>query len=186
MASRIFRCIWLLCYKATRGSQQNQLRSSWLLINGYCAPKHHHFSVLTENNLRKIYKLSFFCLPLQRISLSLTPCWGILSRSKAITQAETDGWWDKVSRHNIKAFTWRSVLDESKLRNFQYSLEHCNGRCPRDVFISHPFIGMAYCFWRWVLYLYREKYIHIGVGFDVARSTVLGNAKASIRGTGNR
>lgn len=26
---------------------------------------------------------------------------------------------------------------------------------------------------------------HIGVGFDVARSTILGNAKASKRGTGN-
>lgn len=29
-------------------------------------------------------------------------------------------------------------------------------------------------------------YNHIGVGFDVARSTNPGNAKASIRGTGNR
>ena len=27
---------------------------------------------------------------------------------------------------------------------------------------------------------------HIGVGFDVARSSVPGNAKASKRGTGNR
>ena len=35
-------------------------------------------------------------------------------------------------------------------------------------------------------YWYREKCIHIGVGFDVARSTTLGNAKASIRGTGNK
>lgn len=91
MVSRIFRCIWLLCYKATWGLRQNLLQPFWLLINSYCAPKHHHFSVLTENNPRKIYKLSLFCLPLQRIPFSLTPCWSILSRSKAITHAETDG-----------------------------------------------------------------------------------------------
>ena len=29
-------------------------------------------------------------------------------------------------------------------------------------------------------------HIHIGVGFCVARSTVMGNAKASMRGTSNR
>jgi len=34
-----------------------------------------------------------------------------------------------------------------------------------------------------LIYLYREKCIHIGVGFDVARSTIQGNAKASISGT---
>ena len=28
-----------------------------------------------------------------------------------------------------------------------------------------------------------EVYIYIGVGFDVARSTIQGNAKASVRGT---
>ena len=78
------------------------------------------------------------------------------------------------------------VLDESKLRNFQYSLEHCNGRCPRDVIYSHPFTGMAHCAMQGVLYPYWERCIHIGVGFDVARSTTLGSAKASIRGTGNR
>ena len=31
----------------------------------------------------------------------------------------------------------------------------------------------------------RENCIHIGVGFDVARSTIQGNAKASVRGTSN-
>ena len=51
---------------------------------------------------------------------------------------------------------------------------------------SHPFTGMAYCVKAIGLYPYGEKCIHIGVGFDVARSTTLGNAKASIRGTGNR
>ena len=30
------------------------------------------------------------------------------------------------------------------------------------------------------------RHIHIGVGFCVARSTMVGNAKASVRGTGNR
>ena len=78
------------------------------------------------------------------------------------------------------------VLDESKLRNFQYSLEHVSSRCPRDVIYSHPFTGMAHCAMQGVLYPYWERCIHIGVGFDVARSTVLGIAKASIRGTGNR
>ena len=33
---------------------------------------------------------------------------------------------------------------------------------------------------------YRGMLYHIGVGFDVARSSVPGNAKASKRGTGNR
>ena len=42
---------------------------------------------------------------------------------------------------------------------------------------------MAHCVMQGVLYLYREKCIHIGVGFDVARSTMQGNAKASVRGT---
>ena len=28
--------------------------------------------------------------------------------------------------------------------------------------------------------------VHIGVGFDVARSTIQGNAKASVRGTSNK
>ena len=30
------------------------------------------------------------------------------------------------------------------------------------------------------------RHIHIGVGFCVARSTMVGNAKASVRGTSNR
>ena len=31
-----------------------------------------------------------------------------------------------------------------------------------------------------------EYYIHFGVGFGVARSTILSNAKDSVRGTDNR
>ena len=50
----------------------------------------------------------------------------------------------------------------------------------------HPFTGMAYCVMQCVLYLYWDKCIHIGVGFDVARSTVQGNAKASERGTSSK
>ena len=45
---------------------------------------------------------------------------------------------------------------------------------------------MAYCVMQYVLYPYRDKCTHIGVGFDVARSTILGNAKASKCGTGNK
>ena len=49
-----------------------------------------------------------------------------------------------------------------------------------------PLLVWVYCILQYAKYWYREKCIHIGVGFDVARSTTLGNAKASIRGTGNR
>lgn len=57
---------------------------------------------------------------------------------------------------------------------------------PSGCVYPHPFTGMAYCVMQCVLYLYRDKCIHIGVGFDVARSTTLGNAKASKRGTSDR
>ena len=50
---------------------------------------------------------------------------------------------------------------------------------------SHPFTGMAYCVKAIGLYPYWGKCIHIGVGFDVARSTIQGNAKVSVRGTGD-
>ena len=51
---------------------------------------------------------------------------------------------------------------------------------------SHiPLLVWVYCILQYAKYWYREKCIHIGVGFDVARSTILGNAKASISGTSN-
>lgn len=52
--------------------------------------------------------------------------------------------------------------------------------------LPHPFTGMAYCVMQCVLYLYRDKCIHIGVGFDVVRFDKMGNAKASKSGTDNR
>lgn len=153
MASRIFRCIWLLCYKATWGLRQNLLQPFWLLINSYCAPKHHHFSVLTENNPRKIYKLSLFCLPLQRIPFSLTPCWGILSRSKAITHAETDGWWDKVSRHIYKGVyltlcSWR--IETSQLSGVVLSIAMVDalGMCNNHI----PLLVWVYCILQYAKY----------------------------------
>ncbi len=87
-------------------------------------------------------------------------------------------WEGRCHDINIKAFTWRFVLDESKLRNFQYSLEHCNGRCPRDVFIHIPLLIWLIASSDKPLYLYREKSIHIGVGFDVARSVETSNAES--------
>ena len=38
---------------------------------------------------------------------------------------------------------------------------------PSGCVYPHPFTGMAYCVMQCVLYLYRDKCIHIGVGFDV-------------------
>ena len=45
---------------------------------------------------------------------------------------------------------------------------------------------MVYCGLQYAYYRYREECIHIGVGFDVARSTIQGNAKASISGTSDK
>ena len=57
--------------------------------------------------------------------------------------------------------------------------EQGNGRCPRDVYNIHSLTDTLYCV--------RDKvYFHIGVGFDVARSSIPGNARAFRRGTGNR
>ena len=49
-----------------------------------------------------------------------------------------------------------------------------------------PLLVWVYCVLQYAKYWYREKCIHIGVGFDVARSTVQGNAKASECGMSNR
>ena len=38
----------------------------------------------------------------------------------------------------------------------------------------HPFTGMAYCVMQCVLYLYWDKCIHIGVGFEVVRFDMMG------------
>ena len=87
----------------------------------------------------------------------------------------------------LKAFTRNALfLTNRNFATFRCCHGLCNGRCPRDVIYSHPFTGMAHCAMQGVLYPYWERCIHIGVGFDVARSTTLGSAKASIRGTGNR
>lgn len=58
--------------------------------------------------------------------------------------------------------------------------------------IAHPFYW--YDLWRLiymvlpccVVSVEGEMCIHISVGFEVARSTILGSAKASKRGTGNK
>ncbi len=81
-------------------------------------------------------------------------------------------WEGRCHDINIKAFTWRFVLDESKLRNFQYSLEHCNGRCPRDVFIHIPLLI-------WLIASSDKSYICIGkrVSISAWASTLLVQSK---------
>ena len=65
--------------------------------------------------------------------------------------------------------------------NFKCCHEQCSGRCPRDVFIRIPFASNSSLCIEGGLRIGGIK--HIGVGFDVARSTVQGNAKASESGT---
>ena len=93
---------------------------------------------------------------------------------------------------NIKAFTWRFVLDASKLRNFQVWSWTLQRWMLSGCVLPHPFYW--YDLWRLicmvlpccVVSVEGEMCIHIGVGFEVARSTILGSAKASKRGTGNK
>ena len=86
--------------------------------------------------------------------------------------------WKKVKWDRGIATYWnkkRRLLSALFLTNrnfatFKCSLEHSNGRCPRDVLFHIPLLVWLVASWRWVLYPYRERCIHIGVGFDVARS----------------
>ena len=83
-----------------------------------------------------------------------------------------------------KAFTRRSVLDESNLANsFYQSLEHSNGRCPRVWFIR-PITTLSariVSFRAHLLFYIRSVYgkdFHIGVGSDVVGSTLIGSWKS--------
>ena len=54
---------------------------------------------------------------------------------------------------------------------------------------AHPFMGMAYSeptirTRRMSVYLYRDWCVHIGVGFDVARSTILAHSITAIKKNG--
>lgn len=77
----------------------------------------------------------------------------------------------------------RRLLDALSLatQNFATSnpvKEQSNGRCP---------VGMSYTTTNQLVWISKlGEYIHIGVGFGVARSTGLGNAKALSCGTSNR
>lgn len=71
-----------------------------------------------------------------------------------------------------------------------HSHEHRNGRCPRDVYSHIPFIGMLLTTHLFGVVnscvLIEGVCVSISAwGFDVARSTMQGNAKASERGTSN-
>lgn len=57
---------------------------------------------------------------------------------------------------------------------------------PSGCAYPHPFTFTVYCILQYALYWYKGKCIHIDVGFDVARSTIQGNAKASISGTSDK
>ena len=101
-------------------------------------------------------------------------------------QKSAKGWEETLMRrvlivgiiYMIKAFTWRFVLDAGKLRNFHNSVKN---EATVDVH------GCVTPRQRYALFyrVYQRFGIHIGVGFCVARSTELGNAKASQRGTGD-
>ena len=68
-------------------------------------------------------------------------------------------------------------LTHRNLAHFWYSQEHGNSGCPTGCVMSHPFCWCTpVCQWIGVTFI-------SGVGFRVARSTVPGNARASMRGT---
>ena len=106
--------------------------------------------------------------------------------SRWMMQKSAKGWEETLMRrvlivgiiYMIKAFTWRFVLDAGKLRNFHNSVRN---EATVDVH------GCVTPRQRYALFyrVYQRFGIHIGVGFCVARSTELGNAKASQRGTGD-
>ena len=106
--------------------------------------------------------------------------------SRWMMQKSAKGWEETLMRrvlivgiiYMIKAFTWRFVLDAGKLRNFHNSVRN---EATVDVH------GCVTPRQRYALFyrVYQRFGIHIGVGFCVARSTELGNAKASECGTGD-
>ncbi len=68
-------------------------------------------------------------------------------------------------------------LTHRNLAHFRYCQEHGNSGCPTGCVMSHPFCWCTpVCQWIGVTFI-------SGVGFRVARSTVSGNARASMRGT---
>lgn len=100
-----------------------------------------------------------------------------------------DGGYGTKRNHDIMGRRLSDALSLTlrNLANFQILSEESNGRCPRDVYIcASPFTDMAlskrlcvkYWYRGWCAFTYRR-------GPCVARSTVLGNAKASIRRTSN-
>lgn len=102
----------------------------------------------------------------------------------------SNGWANRIKTLD-KAFTLRFVLGTSKLRKLLSVVTNiATVDAPGYVYPYIPIERRAHCI---ILYVMRplrsykgKLYIHIGVGFVVARSTTLGNAKASKRGTGNR
>lgn len=80
-----------------------------------------------------------------------------------------------------KAFIKRFVLDVSKPGKFHHNLEHCNDRCPWVCSYIPPLA--------WPRNGYHGEecmFVHIGVGSKVARSIVVGNSRASKRGTSSK
>ena len=77
-------------------------------------------------------ELDVFFLDDRQSSLRRAEC-GSVTKWQSDTKRAMGG---TCSPDILKAFTWRSVLDESNLANsFYQSLEHSNGRCPRVWFI---------------------------------------------------
>lgn len=86
-----------------------------------------------------------------------------------------------------KAFTRRFVLGIPESRKFNIPVKNmATGRCPWDVYMCFScFLCFTYCFSIMCAMKDKSQIVHISVGMRVARSIGMGNARASVRGTGN-
>ena len=97
----------------------------------------------------------------------------------AITRRALGG---KCESHDIiKGVFWRLVFDIQESRKFE---RYCQSKATKDVLgmclYASPFLVLYRIMPTW------GNYIHIGVGFYVARSSISGNARAFGCGTGDK
>ena len=94
-----------------------------------------------------------------RIPILLTPSWGSFLLFEGLPRRGIGR--VEVFRHNNKAFTWRLFLTFWNFATFKSSHEHCNGRCPRDVFIHIPLLV-------WHFAYSEVSYIRIGISVYIS------------------
>ena len=122
----------------------------------------------------KQYNFSIFSLPLHADTILLTPSWGFsLSFMGRIR-------WDEdlegtVSWH-IRRLLDALFLTDWNFANFMDCHEHCNGRCPRDVYIHIPLLV-------WLIASSDKSYICIGKSVSISAwaSTLLVQQSRAMR-----